>query len=163
PEEVHGQPVIVSPMAYVGPVDQADSVIAPLRALGTPYADVVRPMRYPELYETPHQEAQFGISTNFFCDGLEPDAAEAILEHLPRSSAQMKAVQLRVLGGALARVPNGATAFAHRDRGLFVNVAAMYADEAEREDHGAWVGGLANALGRDGSGGYVGFMGEKDE
>jgi FAD/FMN-containing dehydrogenase len=75
----------------------------------------------------------------------------------------MKAVQLRVLGGALARVPNDATAFAHRDRGLFVNVNAMYADEAEKGTHDAWANGLADGLGRDGAGGYVGFMGDEDE
>jgi FAD/FMN-containing dehydrogenase len=72
-------------------------------------------------------------------------------------------VQLRVLGGALARVPNGATAFAHRDRGLFVNVAAMYADGADRATHDRWVNDVADALGKDGAGGYVGFLGEEDE
>ena len=46
-------------MAYVGPVDQGDDVIAPFRALAEPYADMVRPMRYPELYEGPEQEARF--------------------------------------------------------------------------------------------------------
>jgi FAD/FMN-containing dehydrogenase len=75
----------------------------------------------------------------------------------------MKAVQLRVLGGAFARVPNDATAFGHRDRGLFVNVTAMYADAAERETHDAFVNGVAGALGKNGAGGYVGFMGEEDE
>jgi FAD/FMN-containing dehydrogenase len=59
-------------------------------------------------------------------------------------------------------VPNDAAAFAHRDRGLFVNVAAMYADD-EHSTHNAWVNGLADALGKDGAGGYVGFMGEEDE
>jgi FAD/FMN-containing dehydrogenase len=44
-----------------------------------------------------------------------------------------------------------------------VNIAAMYMDPAEREAHDTWVSGLADALGKDGAGGYVGFLGEEDE
>jgi FAD/FMN-containing dehydrogenase len=69
---------------------------------------------------------------------------------------------VRALGGALAEVPNDATAFAHRDRNLMVNIAAMYMDGSERETHQAWVDGLAGSLGKDG-GGYVGFLGEEPE
>jgi FAD/FMN-containing dehydrogenase len=163
PEAAHGKPVLMGLFAYVGPVEQGEEVLAPFRALATPLADMVRPMRYPELYQGPEQEARFAAGTNFFADSLEPAAAEAILEQLPQSTAPMKAVQLRVLGGALARVPNDATAFAHRDRGLFVNVAAMYMDAGEKDTHDAWVNGLANSLGEDGAGGYVGFLGEEDE
>jgi FAD/FMN-containing dehydrogenase len=163
PAEAHGKPVVIGQFAYVGPVDQAEEVIAPFRALAEPLVDTVRPMRYPDLYQGPEQEARFGAGTNFFADSLEPAAAEAILEQLPKSAAPMKAVQLRVLGGALAEVPNDATAFAHRDRGLFVNVAAMYTDAGEKDTHNAWVNGLANSLGKDGGGGYVGFLGEEDE
>jgi FAD/FMN-containing dehydrogenase len=163
PAEAHGKPVLMGLFAYVGPFDQGNSVIAPFRALAEPYVDMVRPMRYPELYEGPEQEARFASGANFFGDSLEPAVAQAILEQLPQSTAIMKAVQLRVLGGGLGRVPNDATAFAHRDRGLFVNVAAMYADEGEKETHDAWVNGLAESLGRDGGGGYVGFMGDEDE
>jgi FAD/FMN-containing dehydrogenase len=163
PEEAHGKPVMMALFAYVGPVEQGEGVIAPFRALGDPYADMVRPMRYPELYQGPEQEARFASGTNFFADSFEPAAAEAILEQLPQSTAMMKAVQLRVLGGGLSRVPNDATAFAHRDRALFVNVAAMYADAGEKETHDAWVAGLGDALRKDGAGGYVGFMGDEDE
>jgi FAD/FMN-containing dehydrogenase len=163
PEEVHGTPIVLCLMAYVGPVDQADSAIAPLRGLAEPLADMVRPMRYPELYEGPEQAAPMASGVNWFTDGLEPAAAEAIFEQLPQSTAMMKAVQLRVLGGALARIPNDETAFAHRDRGLFVNVAAMYADPSEKDTHDAWVEGLAGSLGWDAQGGYVGFMGDEDE
>ena len=163
PEEAHGQPVLMGLAAYVGPADQAENVFAPFRALAKPYADMVRPMRYPELYEGPEPEPQFAAGTNFFADSLEPAAAGAILEELPKSTAMMKAVQLRVLGGAAARVPNDATAFAHRDRGLMVNVAAMYLDGSETATHQAWVDGLAESLGKNGAGGYVGFLGEEDE
>jgi FAD/FMN-containing dehydrogenase len=164
PEDAHGEPILMGQLAYVGPVDQGEAVLAPFRALAEPYADMVRPMRYPELYQGPEPEAQLAAGSNFFADSLEPTAAEAILEALPQSTAMMKAVQLRVLGGALGRVPAEATAFRHRDRRLFVNVAAMYVDVAERDTHEAWVTRLADSLGkRDGAGGYLGFSGEEDE
>src|SRR5215211_3433111 len=115
----------------IGAVDQAERVVAPFRALGRPYADMVRPMRYSEIYEGEGPPVPFMAGTNFFADALAPADAETILEQLHQSTAVLKAVQLRVLGGALARVPNDATAFAHRDRGLFVNIAAMYMDPAE--------------------------------
>ena len=73
-------------------------MIAPFRALAEPLADMVRPMRYPELYEGPEREVSFTSGANFFADSLEPAAAEAILEQLPKSTAPMRAVQLRVLG-----------------------------------------------------------------
>jgi FAD/FMN-containing dehydrogenase len=163
PEAAHGKPVVMGLMAYVGPPDQADDVLAPFRGLAEPLADMLRPMRYPELYEGPEPEPQLAAGSNFFCDSLEPAAAAGILEWLPKSTAPMRAVQIRVLGGALARVPNDATPFAHRDRRVFINVAAMYTNSGEKDTHDAWVNDLADSLGRDGAGGYVGFMGEEDE
>ena len=163
PEEAHGKPLLMGMVAYVGPIDQADGALAPFRALGDPYADMVRPIRYPEIYEGEGPPARYGAGTNFFTDALHPAAAATILEQLHQSTAMMKAVQLRVLGGALARIPNDATAFAHRDSGLFVNIAAMYIDPGEKDTHDAWVAGVADSLGKDEAGGYVGFFGEEDE
>ena len=58
PEEAHGKPVLMGLLAYVGPLDQAEEVLAPFRALGKPYADMVRPMRYPEIYEGQEPEVR---------------------------------------------------------------------------------------------------------
>jgi FAD/FMN-containing dehydrogenase len=163
PEQAYGSPIVIGMMAYVGPVAEGESVIAPFRALAQPIADMVRPLHYPELYAGPEPEARLGSGANFFADSLEPAGPETIPEWLPKSTAMLKAVQLRVLGGAAGRVADDATAFAHRDRRLFVNVAAMFADGAEQDAQDAWAADLAAALGRDGSGGYVGFLGEEDE
>ena len=163
PAEAHGEPVIIVLAAYVGPTDEAQGVFAPFRALAEPLADMVRPMRYPELYDGPEQEAAFMTGTNFLADSLSSGAAEAILEQLPQSTAPMKAVQLRVLGGAMGRTPNDATAFAHRDRPMFANAVSMYVDPAEGRAHTAWTEAVAESLGRNGAGGYVGFMGDEDE
>jgi FAD/FMN-containing dehydrogenase len=163
PEEAHGKPVLLGMVADVGPIDQAEGALAPFRALGKPYADMVRPMRYPEIYEGEGPPPPYGAGSNFFADALETADAATILEHLQQSTAMMAAVQLRVLGGALARVPNDATAFAHRDRRLFVNIAAMYMDPNEKATHEAWVAGVADLLDKDEAGGYVGFFGDDDE
>jgi FAD/FMN-containing dehydrogenase len=163
PEKAHGKPVLMGMLAGVGPMDQAQAALAPFRELGEPYADMVRQMRYPEIYEGEGPAPRYAAGTNFFVDTLQPADADTILEQLPQSTAMMKAVQLRVLGGALTRTPNDATAFAHRDRGLFVNIAAMFMDSGEQDTHDAWVAGMADSLGKDGAGGYVGFLGEEDE
>jgi hypothetical protein len=73
----------------------------------------------------------------------------------------MSAAQLRVLGGAMARVPAQATAFAHRRSRMMATVAAMFQDPAGRPEHEAWVAGLAGELRRPGGGAYVGFLADE--
>jgi FAD/FMN-containing dehydrogenase len=164
PAEQHGKPVLMAMIAYVGAPDQAEGAIAPFRALAAPLADMVRPIRYPEMYEEETPAPQIATGNNFFADSIEPAGAEAILDALEKSTAMMKAVQLRVLGGAMARVPVDATAFGHRDRRMMVNVAAMFADPGEKETHDAWAAELSRALGAGApEGGYVGFLGDETE
>jgi FAD/FMN-containing dehydrogenase len=165
PEEHHGKPVVIALMVYAGDVEAGERAIAPIRDLGTPLADMVRPIRYPEMYAGPEApRAAFAAGTNILGDGLPAAAAEAILEHLAASTAPMPAVQLRVLGGAMRRVPEDATAFAYRKANLMVNIAAMYERADERPEHEAWASSLTRAL-SDGTTGaaYVGFLGEEGE
>ena len=98
-----------------------------------------------------------------FVDAIERDAAEAIVDHLRSSTAQTAAAQIRVLGGAMARVPADATAFAHRKRRIMVNVAAMYGHPDEAAAYEEWVTGFASALTRGDAGAYVGFLGDEGE
>ena len=100
PEEAHGKPILMGLMAYVGPVDQGDDAIAPFRALAEPYADMVRPMRYPELYEGPEQEARFASGDELLRGLARAGGGRGDPRAAPQSTAMMKAVQLRVLGGA---------------------------------------------------------------
>ena len=144
PEEHHGRLVVMATLAYAGPVDAGESAIAPFRALAEPLADLVRPMPYPELYppEDPDFHPIASIRT-MFLDGVDLRAAETIVEHLRTATSPMAATQLRVLGGAVARVPADATAFAHRERRIIANVAAMYGRPEEASTYMPWVDGLA--------------------
>jgi FAD/FMN-containing dehydrogenase len=74
----------------------------------------------------------------------------------------MAAAQLRVLGGAVARVPAEATAFAHRERLAIVALAAVYERTEESAEHEAWITDFAGALAQD-EGVYVNFLGDEGE
>jgi FAD/FMN-containing dehydrogenase len=73
----------------------------------------------------------------------------------------MAAAQLRVLGGAMARLPVEATAFAHRKSRIMVNVAALYRSADEQLEHETWVEDFARALQQGDDGAYVNFLSEE--
>jgi FAD/FMN-containing dehydrogenase len=137
-------------------------VLAPFRALAPPLADLLRPLRYPELFG----EAEGGgdlraVVRSLFLDELDTAVAGSILDRLGASSAQMSVAQIRVLGGAASRVRNEATAYAHRQRRIMVNVAALYARPGEAAVHEAWAGETAASLRRGEDRVYVNFLGDE--
>ena len=164
PADVHGKPIIMAMMAYAGDVASGERVIAPFRALATPYADMIRPMHYPEMF--PPEEAGYhpvAAGRTMFVDHIHRPEAEMILDRLQRSSGSMAVTQLRVLGGAMSRVPADATAFAHRNSRIMVNLAALYEKPDEKEIHEAWVTEFASEMQQGDKGAYVNFLADVDE
>jgi FAD/FMN-containing dehydrogenase len=158
---IHGQVVIFALVCWSGPTDEADAALAPLRALATPIADMLRPIPYVEMFPPADDEYHpLAISRTFFMDAVDEDDARAILDGLATSDAAMRVVQLRPLGGAMARVAPDATAFAHRTRAFMGNVAAFYTGPDDKAQRTAWVDGLTAAL-RDGEAAYVNFIGDE--
>jgi FAD/FMN-containing dehydrogenase len=164
PAEHHGKLVVLATLAYAGAPEAGERALAPFRALAEPIADMVRPMPYPEVFP-PEPEDYRPIATvrTMFVDGIDRHAAETILDHIRAATAPMAAAQLRVLGGAMARVPADATAFAHRESRIMVNVVAMVMQRDEVDAHRGWVMTLADALRQDDAGAYVGFLGDEGE
>jgi FAD/FMN-containing dehydrogenase len=156
-------PVVIALLVYAGDAGAGEKAIAPIRALAAPLADMVRPIHYPQMYAGPEPPPPaFGAGTNLLVGGLPEGGAETILAHLETATAPVAAVQLRVLGGAMARVPADATAFGHRGAKLMVNIAAMYQLAEERTEHEAWASALFTALSRDAMpAAYVGFVGDE--
>jgi FAD/FMN-containing dehydrogenase len=164
PAEHRGRLVVIALMAYAGDVADGERAVARFRALATPIADLVRPMPYPEIY--PPEQAGVhptAVGRTMFLDAVELPAAETILKYLRASNATMRVVQLRVLGGAMARVPAEATAFAHRGRRILANVGAFYQGPADRIVREAWVADVAAALQQGDTGAYVGFLGDEGQ
>lgn len=159
PPEAHGKLILFCFLVYAGDNESGEQVIAPFRKLATPLADMVKPMRYAEMFP-PEQEGYHptAVGRTMFIDRVDRSVAESIIDHLQASDAAMRVVQLRVLGGAMARVPADATAFAHRQAPIMANVAAFYDGPQDKHRRDRWVADFAATLQQGYSGVYVNFL-----
>ena len=162
PEELVGGPLLLVLLVHAGPLEKGERAVAPFRALEAPVADFVRAMPYAEMFAAPAQEPPpRSVVRTFFSDGLDEAAAAELLDRLRASTAQLPAAQIRVLGGAAARVPAEATAFPHRHRRLLLNVAAIYGSPEEDLLHRAWADDAVAALRQGEDGAYVNFLADE--
>ena len=164
PAEHHGTLVVFAIMAFAGDEDAGQKTLAPFRTLATPIVDMLRPMPYAEIY--PPDDPDYhpkAITRTMFVDSIDRDAASLIIDRLGASDASVRAAQLRVLGGAMARVPVGATAFAHRASRIMVNVAVFFDGPDDLPARQAWAEELAAGLRQGDTGAYVNFLGDEGE
>ena len=163
-EEYHGSIVILGMLAYAGDAEAGEQALAPFRALAEPLADMLRPIPYPEMF--PPDDPDYhptAVSRTMFIDHVDLPVAQTIVEYLTASDASMRVAQLRVLGGASARVPVDATAYAHRAARIMVNVAAFYDGEEDKARREAWVAEFSAAIHQGDAGAYVNFVGDEGE
>jgi FAD/FMN-containing dehydrogenase len=162
PAELVGTPAVVVMPVYAGDPQAGAVAMAPFRSIATPIMDMVGPMPYIGMYQLTAggSEPGPGVVRSSFLGGLDATGAEAIVEHhsAPEGAATM--TQIRVLGGAMARVPVDATAFAHRTAPVMATVmAGVTADRAAAE---ASADGLLAALSGTASGVYANFLADED-
>jgi hypothetical protein len=164
PEEVHGQVVVLASLAYSGDVAAGERALAPFRDLAEPIADLLKPMPYSEMFPPADESYRpKAIGHTMFLDSVAPATAQTMLDFLESSDAALRAVQLRVLGGAMARVPVDATAFAHRKRRIMAIVVNFYEGADDWPVRRAWVDEFVAAIDQGVPGAYVNFVGDEGE
>lgn len=172
PEELSSTIVLMPPMpsaqpsamvllCYAGspgtPVTEADTAIEPLLELGTVTQAAITERRYAEVLEDGfHPPGVRLVGRNTLVPTLGDDVIAAIerLHATPGPSA----IAVRSLGGAFARVPADATAFAHRDAEAMVVCGLILPDTATDADVeralDPW-----RAVAAHGTGIYINFQG----
>jgi FAD/FMN-containing dehydrogenase len=161
--EHHGRLALMVRVAYAGDLQRGQQALAPLRELATPLADTVTPIPYRQMYaaEGPNSARVRMATRSMFLDELDARAAAAIFERMQAQPSRTTAVQIRVLGGALARVPADVSAFAHRDRSMMVTFVANHQDADQAASHEAWVADSLAALRPAARGVHVSFLGDE--
>ncbi|MFN8558999.1 MAG: FAD-binding oxidoreductase [Dehalococcoidia bacterium] len=158
PAERVGDLVALVAFCYVGDLAEGERVVAPLRTLAEPVVDMVGPMPYPGMFGLTADLALPGrrlAVRSLYLNEVDDAVADTILAHTRQMSAPFAMAQLRVLGGAMARVPAAATAFGHRDKPFMLSAIAEWDDPAEDGRQQAWAADFFAALRSRAAGVYV--------
>lgn len=161
PAAMHGQPAVAVGVCFAGTEEEARSVIEPLTALPEPAADTLGPKAFPQFQQILDAGQPFGRryywKTHYF-DAWPTDAEDVIVTHAGRVESPHSAVLCMHLGGAIADVPDDASAVANRDAAHVINLQGAWEDAGEDGAHMDWVRAFWSALEPWGCGQYVNFL-----
>jgi hypothetical protein len=124
-------------------------------------ADLFGPMPYTAmqgLLDPLYPRGLWNYFRSAFFDDLD-GATSGLVREYGRVPNPLTEVHVHHLGGAMARVPSGATAFGTRDQEYILNVVARSTDADGYPAAVAWAKGATDALGPDAPA-YVNFTGE---
>jgi FAD/FMN-containing dehydrogenase len=123
------------------PAAAADDV-KPLRAHGTPVADLVAPMPYPTvntLLDAAFPKGALNYWKSGFLPELTDDAIDVLVDAFGRVPSTMTGIFLDHLHGAATRVAPDATAFPHRQESFSVLILGQWADPSDTDTTIRWV------------------------
>jgi FAD/FMN-containing dehydrogenase len=150
PEQMHGTPVAAIAVCYAGSLEEGEQVLQPLREFGPPLADLIQPMPYSVAQTMadilfPPEHHNYWKSS--FLKDLSDDAIETILTHFAAvPSPQTVVIVDHNGGGAISRVGQDETAFAHREWTYNVLVSTTWANPADSETNIHWTRGFWEAM-----------------
>jgi FAD/FMN-containing dehydrogenase len=166
PPDRHGAPVVIIAVCYVGDPAEGARVVAPLRELGAPIADVIGPMPYPAMFALTAEAAVPGHQVHLrslFLPELDEGALKTVVDQTHAVMSPGTIVQVRVLGGALGRVPMDATAFAHRDKHVWITAMHQGPADADPSELRGRTEQVWRALQPYSAGAYANFLGDEGE
>jgi len=167
PEEIHGKLVCVLVGVYAGPVAEGERVLAPMRELGDPVADLMGPLPYVAMQSLLDALYPAGGSNYFKAGYLEElsDASIATMVEQHRSvTSPMSEIHVHHFGGAVGQVPEDATAFGNRSAEFVLNILGRTPDAGGFAEAVDWARGCYDALEPYTTGGtYTNFMSEGDD
>jgi FAD/FMN-containing dehydrogenase len=165
PEGLRGRPAVTVYVCWSGRVHDGHAALAPLLSAVPPAADLVRRMPYLAVQRLLDDSSPAGLRNHWTADYFEqlPDRAVDLLVPLAtRPASPMTQVIVLPGGGAVARVPEEATAFARRDAPFSIHYLGMWSDPADDALNIASINQLAAVLKPWTTGTvYVNFIGDE--
>jgi hypothetical protein len=167
PADVHGKKIVAVIGVYAGPPDEGRRIAEPLRRLGTPITDLLGPMPYTTMQSLLDGVFSAGARNYFkagYLAGLSDEAIDTLVRFHGPSISPSSEIHIQHLGGAVARVPDDATAFGGRGAPYLMNVVARWTDPSTDDAQIAWARELYAAAEPSTTGGtYVNFLSEGDD
>jgi len=164
PEEWHGKKVAILVAASAGPLDDGAALVAEIRQVAEPIADLLGPMPYHVIQTLLDPLWPKGIHAYFKATNLarlDDGLIDRLCDlHLASPGPQCE-VHVHQMGGAVARVDEGATSFAERSMPFVLNAVTGWHDSEAGPAHQEWARAVIAAAAEASTGrAYVNFLGD---
>jgi FAD/FMN-containing dehydrogenase len=165
PAELVGTISIAIMFVWSGDPAAGQAALQPFRDVASPLVELAMPMPYPGIYQMLEsaEMRSLAVHRSRFLSTLDDDAVDAILAAMAEPSSPMAMIQMRVLGGQMARVGATETAFAHRDAAVMALIITLYDDPSTEAAHVAWTEALHEKLATNDVGVYSNFLDAEGE
>jgi FAD/FMN-containing dehydrogenase len=167
PESWHGKKVIALVAVSAGPPEEAEAQVRTFREAAEPVADLLGPMPYLTMQTLLDPLWPRGIHAYFKSSNLAQLDDELIEQlsrlHLSAPGPQCE-IHIHQMGGAVARVAEGDTAFAERSMPFVLNAVTGWHDPDQSQAHTEWAREVIDAAAGASTGrAYVNFLGDAGE
>lgn len=161
-----GLPVTMLLPAWLGDIEEADKYLAPLRAFGTPLADMVTEMPYTALQSILDAAAPAGMrrywKSGYFTD-LSDELLDIVLKHLATRPSPLSPVLFLHMRGAAARTATEVTAFGNRRDQWDSDIISQWLDAADDDKNITWTRNFWKEIEPLTNGVYVNHLGSDDD
>jgi hypothetical protein len=164
PEEWHGKKVAILIALCAGPVEEGEALCRELRTVAEPVADLLGPMPYTFIQSLLDPLWPKGINAYFkgtHLAGLSDETIDSLVELHQTAPGPQCEIHIHQMGGAVARVPAGDTAYPERSMAYVLNTVTGTADPAELDANKEWARKAIDSADADFTGrSYVNFLGD---
>jgi FAD/FMN-containing dehydrogenase len=166
PKEWHGKEVMIIAVCFLGDPGVGERALAPLRTLGRPIADVIGPHPFVGWQQAFDPLLTAG-ARNYWKSHDFRELSDGLFAQLVEFAGRLPTAECEIfianVGGAMARVPVEATAFAGRDANFVMNVHTRWQEARDDARCIGWAREFYNATRPYASStAYVNFLPDED-
>lgn len=166
PKDVHGKPIVALFVCHSGKAEDGEALLAPLRRLGRPVADIVTRRPYAQmqsLLDATQPKGRRYYWKSHYLPGIDDRMIELAAEHAGRIRSPHSAILMFQVQGSLNERPAGHSPVGNRDAAYVLNIAGAWEHAGEDAAHVTWARDCFEATRGCSTGGtYLNFLTEEE-
>jgi FAD/FMN-containing dehydrogenase len=166
PAEFHGRPVVTVISCYVGPIEEGERIVRPMREFQSPFLDLCAPkpfLTHQSMFDPSFPAGWWYYFRSANLGELTNDVIDIIAARAQQMTSPLTAFPIFQLGGAVKRVGENETAFSGRGAGHVININATTATADGFDEEREWSRSFWSALQPYHTSVYVNFLMEEGE
>jgi hypothetical protein len=165
-KDVHGKPIVALFVCCSGPLADAERLIAPIKAFGTPVGDIVQKRSYVSqqtLLDATQPKGRRYYWKSEYLRSFEPGLFTRAIAHASRIVSPHSAILIFPLDGAMNELPEDHSAVGNRDAAAVLNITSAWEHAKDDAENIEWARAAWRDMRQFSTGGtYVNFLTEEE-